>query len=92
MVMIVSIAGVCAGSASLSTAPPFRSISNVANDFHDLRPTSIPVAEPEADPGRDLYGNQVLDAVARFKLDNDGSLYEVHSPQTELPRLGSPQG
>ena len=39
----------------------------------------------------DLYGNEVTEAVARYKLDATGSLYETHSPQTELPRLGSPK-
>ena len=39
----------------------------------------------------DLFGNEVTDAVAKYKLDSAGSLYELHSPQTELPRLGSPK-
>jgi hypothetical protein len=39
----------------------------------------------------DLYGNAVIDAVATYELDQEGSLYEVHSPQTEMPpRLKSP--
>ena len=39
----------------------------------------------------DLFGNAVADAVARYRLDATGSLYEVHSPQTEIPKLGSPK-
>jgi len=39
----------------------------------------------------DLYGNEVNDAFATYSLDPAGSLYELHSPQTELPRLGSPK-
>jgi len=39
----------------------------------------------------DLYGNEVTDAVATYTLDPAGSLYELHSPQTELPRLASPK-
>ena len=39
----------------------------------------------------DLYGNEVIDAVATYSLDPAGSLYELHSPQTELPRLASPK-
>ncbi|HEX3702922.1 MAG TPA: hypothetical protein VHU82_06315 [Vicinamibacterales bacterium] len=39
----------------------------------------------------DLYGNQITDAVARYKLDAEGSLYELHSPRTELPRLRPPK-
>jgi hypothetical protein len=39
----------------------------------------------------DLYGNEITDAVARYKLDAEGSLYEQHSPRTELPRLRPPK-
>jgi len=39
----------------------------------------------------DLFGNEVTDAIAKYKTDATGSLYELHSPQTELPRLGSPK-
>jgi hypothetical protein len=37
----------------------------------------------------DLLGNPVSPAVATYEFDATGSLYETHSPQTELPRLGS---
>ena len=40
----------------------------------------------------DMYGNEVSDAVAKYKLDATGALYELHSPQTEVPRLGAPKG
>jgi hypothetical protein len=46
-------------------------------------------AKPEA-PAKDMFGNEVTSAVATYKLDASGSLYEEHSPDTELPRLGSP--
>jgi len=39
----------------------------------------------------DLYGNEVTDAVAKYKLDAAGSLYELHSPRTEVPRLTAPK-
>ena len=39
----------------------------------------------------DLFGNDVSDAVARYRLDATGSLYEVHSPQTEIPKLAAPK-
>ena len=39
----------------------------------------------------DLYGNEINDALATYTFDQSGSLYELHSPQTELPRLGSPK-
>jgi hypothetical protein len=46
----------------------------------------------EDEPFTDLYGNDVASAIAKYNLDADGSLYEAHSPQTQLPRLGSPKG
>jgi len=39
----------------------------------------------------DLRGNRVNDAVAKYKVDAAGGLYELHSPQTELPRLAPPK-
>jgi hypothetical protein len=44
-----------------------------------------------ADGFTDLYGNEVTDAIATYTFDRSGSLYELHSPQTELPRLGIPK-
>jgi hypothetical protein len=48
-------------------------------------------AQPDAAGAVDLYGNEVSDAIATYSLDPAGSLYELHSPQTELPRLASPK-
>ena len=52
---------------------------------------STPAADDEVEDAVDFYGNEVTDAVATYKLDAAGSLYELHSPQTEVPRLASPQ-
>lgn len=41
-------------------------------------------------PAVDIYGNEVTEAVAKYKLDATGLLYEEHSPSTEIPRLGVP--
>jgi hypothetical protein len=51
-----------------------------------------PLADPDREEGpADLFGNPVTDAVARYKCDATGSLYELHSPQTEVPRLRPPK-
>jgi hypothetical protein len=55
------------------------------------RPQDEPDADEETDAIIDLYGNDVSPAVATYSLDAFGTPYEVHSPQTELPRLGSPK-
>jgi hypothetical protein len=39
----------------------------------------------------DAYGNEITNAVAEYSLDPAGTLYELHMPQVELPRLGSPK-
>jgi hypothetical protein len=80
-----------------------RAASTVVRVFHDT--SAVPVnnvndvdnvnnvdnaEEEDANGSPDLYGNEVREAVTRYKLDETGSLYEVHSPQTELPRLASP--
>src|SRR4051812_39854735 len=48
-------------------------------------------AELNEDEATDVYGNEVTAAVATYKFDATGSLYELHSPQTEIPRLASPK-
>jgi hypothetical protein len=46
--------------------------------------------EPDADAERDLYGNDVSTAVATYKSDRSGTVYEEHSPNTQVPRLKPP--
>ena len=72
-----------------------RSESAPAIADAEILPAAVRTAD-EHDPGSndaftDLYGNEVNDALATYTFDQSGSLYELHSPQTELPRLGSPK-
>jgi hypothetical protein len=46
---------------------------------------------PDEPDAVDLYGNEITDAVAKYKLDASGMLYELHSPDTEVPRLKPPK-
>jgi len=43
------------------------------------------------DKAVDIYGNEVSNAVAEYSLDVGGGSYELHSPQTDIPHLGSPE-
>ena len=43
------------------------------------------------DPRFDLFGNEVEEAVADYRFDLRGGLYERHSPDTAVPKLGSPE-
>ena len=38
----------------------------------------------------DLQGDEVTPAVATYKFDPEGNIYETHAPHTEVPHLGSP--
>jgi hypothetical protein len=57
-----------------------------------LHPEVVPATGTTvADERVDTYGNEVTNAVAKYSLDPTGTLYELHSPQIELPHLGSPK-
>ena len=65
--------------------------ANVTAPNNDVTNEVSAQETPDAEGPVDLYGNEVTDAVAKYKFDATGSLYETHSPQTELPRLASPK-
>ena len=77
---------------------PTYSAPGITSDVQPAAAIGLPT-DPLADLGRDLtedevmdvYGNGITAAVATYKYDATGTLYELHSPQTELPRLASPK-
>ena len=48
------------------------------------------VEEPPSEDRRDLYGNDVSPAIARYTHDGAGAVREEHSPATEVARLKPP--
>lgn len=60
--------------------------------FPLVRATDGLVESEPRDASVDLNGNEVRQAIAHYKVDPMGALYEEHSPDTEVPRLGSPKG
>ena len=60
--------------------------------FPSVRATDTVVESDPRDVSVDLNGNEVRQAIARYKIDPMGALYEEHSPDTEVPRLGFPKG
>jgi hypothetical protein len=66
-------------------------IHNVSAVFGPQDDSTAPAPSVDAEGQRDLSGNDVTDAVATYRLGADGSLYESHSPQTEVPKLGPPK-
>jgi hypothetical protein len=86
---LAAVAGLAFAGGSLITASPVTtSRSYVTAPELLVTPTSRDGAPDDA---VDAYGNEVTDAVAQYTLDGAGTLYELHSPQVELPRLGSPK-
>jgi hypothetical protein len=82
-------------AAPLITAThPVQSVEEVESaasiDLFDV-PLDPVEGEPNEGEAADVYGNRVTPAVATYQLDAAGMLYELHSPQTQLPRLGSPK-
>jgi hypothetical protein len=78
--------------ASLSTESPVVPASQVQDGSGPAQTRDNPGESTAAIDGfTDLYGNEVTDAIATYTFDQAGSLYELHSPQTELPRLGIPK-
>lgn len=106
LVAAVPILLFCAAFApGISSRPQVGRVIKVLNvqhpdDLIDAR-TSAATPDPDALAVRDnaddsegsvdLYGNDVTDAVAQYKFDGTGVLYELHSPQTEVSRLPSPK-
>lgn len=59
--------------------------------FHDTSAWSpIDLDETGVVNERDIYGNDISPAIASYKRDAAGSLYEEHSPQTEVAKLKAP--
>lgn len=67
--------------------------SRIASPADAGIPAGIPgvgrISSP-ADDSQDVNGNEISPAVATYKLDATGLLYEEHSPETEVPRLAEP--
>ena len=65
-------------------SPPPPSVVSEASDRDAV------VVSEEID-AVDAYGNEVTRAVATYQFDATGSLYELHSPRTEVPKLPAPK-
>ena len=78
------------GAALLTSRPVTVSLPADIREAIDAPLTPASDVDQEEDL-TDLLGNTVSDAVARYKFDATGSLYELHSPQTEVPHLRPPK-
>ena len=78
----VTLLAVVGAGLSFPRSSTFPSVLHASDDGTDS-PRDAPI---------DFNGNEVRPAVAQYKVDPAGALYEEHSPETEVPRLGSPKG
>jgi hypothetical protein len=87
VLVLVAVALLAFGSGGLFTPAP------VTDSHPPLPPPHVtpPSRDTLAEDAVDAYGNEITNAVAEYTLDGAGTLYELHSPQVELPRLGSPE-
>lgn len=88
---------ICARSLVVATALVTVAVCGIAAPHSAAFPLvrendGLVESDPRDDASIDLNGNEVPQAIARYKVDPMGALYEEHSPDTEVPRLGSPKG
>jgi hypothetical protein len=90
----------CAGHAAWDSAPP-SSIAATSAEFTAqaacssgavVRGSLVEPDHPPAseDPRVDLFGNEIEEAIADYRIDLRGGVYERHSPDTAVQKLGSP--
>ncbi len=96
--LLLVVVQVSFGRTAPAHRTPERAVPLLA--AHDGDEVTAPVVPPppdsflgDDDPAvgqLDIQGDEVKPAVATYGVDRAGNLYEIHSPMTEVPRLGSP--
>ena len=81
--------GIWGSQSTLSARPALSTWRSGSPDVrsdavHELRGT-----DPTR-PRRDLYGNDIVDAIGDYRLDGQGNRYEGHSPATDVATLPPP--
>ena len=102
-VTLCPLAGWTAGAWHASTSARVQPVRAVGAVAASLAPVSQPMPAPgwsslptprvedlPNEDRRDLYGNDVSPAVARYSHDAAGAVREEHSPTTEVARLKPP--
>jgi hypothetical protein len=90
--VMISMAIVLAGASVWTAIRPAAAIS-----LSPPSPTVLQLLDQSADdtadePRTDVFGNEIQDAVGDYRVDRRGDVYEGHSPDTAVTRLGPPVG
>jgi hypothetical protein len=98
---VIWVVSFVAGRESWTSQRPLANTATSAEITAPAPPLAGAVAEgPLVEPNDseegpdsrfDLFGNEVEEAVADYRIDLRGGIYERHSPDTAVPRLGSPK-
>jgi hypothetical protein len=76
-------------STSIQTSSARATIVSAAVSGEEPRASGLAPEDPR-EPRFDLNGNEVEDAVADYRVDLRGGIYERHSPDTAVSKLGPP--
>ncbi len=95
--LLVLTAGLSFTTASAKTPGP-QSVAASQDPgqmlAHPAGPEGTPSLNDEDDPDDgsqvDLEGDEVTPAIANYRFDSQGNIYETHAPHTEVPHLGRP--
>lgn len=90
VIVVATVMPFVMGSAFLTSSRPSQSVAATERVLPE-KSSQPPSTADDDEADADVLGNPVSDAVAKYKFDATGSLYELHSPQTELPRLADPK-
>jgi hypothetical protein len=78
--------GVVRDSANSSVSGPAY-LSEFDGTYESDEPLALPRSETRL---LDMYGNPIETANGDYRVDHDGEIYERHSPDTAILRLGVP--
>jgi hypothetical protein len=91
MAIALVVAGAWSAGLSRRTveeyAPPSTRTLPVLDDTNS---SDASYNDADAESRRDLYGNEIVDAVGDYRIDVRGDVYERHSPTTEVTQLAAP--
>jgi hypothetical protein len=83
-----------ANHADASPPIPSRASASLSATGHAASPAvdseALQQLLKSAAPHLDVYGNEIEDAMTDYRIDPAGDIYERHSPETEVARLGPP--
>ncbi|MFB3854930.1 MAG: hypothetical protein ACE148_14050 [Vicinamibacterales bacterium] len=95
VVVVVCALAVAAGGVGIEgskRATKARAIvPSVPSGKSDTQAAPPAEAGTDFDIGMSLEDDDVTSALARYLIDENGELYELHAPRAEIKRLGAPE-